>query len=77
MQNVVPPGEPGILPFAGISFMKSTPPSELEHCKTDVMLAGALTKLAPASVVATLHEAMHGEGILAPPVTVPHGIYTG
>ena len=38
----------------------------LEHCKTDVMLADALTKMAPTSVVCTLHAAMHGEGLLAP-----------
>jgi hypothetical protein len=40
----------------------------LEHCKTDVMLADALTKLAPITVVAYLHAAMHGEGTDVPPV---------
>ena len=32
------------------------------------MLADALTKLASTSVIATLHAAMHGNAILAPPV---------
>ena len=40
--------------------------ASLEHCKTDVMLADALTKMAPISVVSTLHAAMHGEGLLVP-----------
>ena len=44
--------------------------ASLEHCKTDVMLADALTKLASTSVIATLHAAMHGEGILAPSAVV-------
>ena len=44
----------------------STGRATLEHCKSDVMLADALTKMAPTSVVSTLHAAMHGEGLLAP-----------
>ena len=40
----------------------------LEHCKTDVMVADALTKLAPITVVACLHAAMHREGTDVPPV---------
>ena len=39
----------------------STGRAILEHCKTDVMLADALTKLAPAGVISLLHSAMHSE----------------
>ena len=34
--------------------------AKLEYCKTDVMLADALTKLAGAPVIETLHKHMDG-----------------
>ena len=44
---------------------------ELLHCPTKEMLADALTKLAPAPVIAFLHEAMHGGQPLASFSTPP------
>ena len=51
--------------------------ASLEYCKTGDMLADALTKLAPAPVIAILHSAMHGELPIPSTPTVSSALVDG